>query len=467
MDKALRLIDEYKMLEGCKNVVIGVSGGADSVSLLLLICSLKDRYGIRPVAVHVNHGIRGAAADQDERFVEELCKKLGVICNVYHVNVPEYKKLNSLSEEEAGRKLRYQAFAKSLSEYPGVLALAHNSDDQVETVMFNMLRGSYLTGLTGMRALSSHQIEGKEVTVIRPLLNMTRKEIEAYLSRMQQAYVTDGTNNEDIYSRNIIRHKLLPVMEEVSEGARGHILRLADECEEIAMFLREESQAAYEKVKTVDGRGLDIEKLTKLKPLIIRQIIYDFIINHAGAAKDIGKTHVLEVMKLLDAEGGKYIMLPYGLKIKKEYNTLKVEKINEESCAVGHDLSFEINVKIGNETICSYTSGGECEDVVYHKCFFMADGVLDHMGEFELRKLRDQDFIVVLKDGGSKKVRKLMKDKKFESKMIEKAHVLAAGDRCLAVLAYGENGAFVRVDEAAKNIDNKGNCLEIIIKDKP
>ena len=175
-------------------VLAGVSGGADSVCLLLMLLEYRKHCDFFLEAVHVEHGIRGDASRRDAAFVKRLCEKRGVCCRIYPVDVPAYAKGHGLGVEEAARKLRYECFREAAEDYDGrpvKIALAHHADDNAETMLFRLIRGSGIHGLYGMRP-ARRLAEG--VTVIRPLLGMERTEIEAYLKAQGQPYCRGGAS---------------------------------------------------------------------------------------------------------------------------------------------------------------------------------------------------------------------------------------------------------------------------------
>ena len=214
-------IREHDMLVPGDRVIIGLSGGADSVSLLMILSELKKELNIELFAVHVHHGLRGKEADRDSAYAQELSENLGVPFVCVHANVAEYARVNGVSEEEAGRHLRYRILEEQrLFRHAAKIAVAHHADDQVETVLYNLFRGSGLKGLGGMRPVRD--------AVIRPLLSVTRKEILAYLEEKEISYCEDSTNSGTDYIRNRLRHEIIPaVRERINEGAPSNILQAA------------------------------------------------------------------------------------------------------------------------------------------------------------------------------------------------------------------------------------------------
>lgn len=200
------------------DVVVALSGGADSVCLLYNMLSLWERGYIETLtAVHCNHGLRGEEADRDEQFCKDLCNKLKIHLYCEKIPVTEYAKEHSLSLEEAGRNLRYKTFEKY--RMGGKIATAHNKKDNAETVIFNLIRGTSLAGMSGIPIMRD--------AIIRPLLDVSREEIEEYLKEIGADYVTDHTNLETKYSRNKIRLSIIPEMENINDGAVNNITAFA------------------------------------------------------------------------------------------------------------------------------------------------------------------------------------------------------------------------------------------------
>ncbi len=213
------------LLSGRKHILVGLSGGADSCALLRSLLLLKDDYGYELSAVHVNHQIRGKEAERDAAFAENLCKKLGVEFFLQTVNVPEIAKKTGESLETAARKARYNVFENVCCEHNiDCVATAHNANDNAETVIFNLTRGSSLSGICGIppkRALSDSNIK-----VIRPLIYITRDEIENYLKAVGQDFVTDSTNLQTDCSRNYIRHEIIPRLKTVNPSIEDAVCSL-------------------------------------------------------------------------------------------------------------------------------------------------------------------------------------------------------------------------------------------------
>ena len=216
-DKVLRTIDRFNMIERGDTVAVGLSGGADSVCLLHFLSTIRDGYGIVLKAVHVNHGIRGAEADRDEAFVKSLCEKMDIELFTFYFDVPSLAEEYGMGLEECGRKVRYEAFSSVEADK---IAVAHTSSDNFETVLFNLVRGSSLTGICG--------IQPKRDKIIRPLINITRTEVEEYCAENGLEYITDSTNSSTDYSRNRIRHNVIPALKSINPSAERSVDRFVE-----------------------------------------------------------------------------------------------------------------------------------------------------------------------------------------------------------------------------------------------
>lgn len=347
-NKVKSYIEKNHMLEGVGRVVVGLSGGADSVCLLLMLKRYISENGIygntELVAVHVHHGIRGTEADSDAQFCSRLCKENGIEYKEYAYDVPRLAKEHGLGEEEMGRLLRYQAFREnSRAHCPnagGVIAVAHHQNDQAETVLFHIARGSSVAGGRGMEPVAGD--------IIRPLLCVTKREIESWLTDRNILFCTDSTNFEDTYARNAIRLKVIPYLtEHVNEGAVANICRYADRMAQVDDYIKKQAAVAYKKyiisdticgqtdkenfkavpdalnrrddMSYVKNHSIIIKKeLAGEHPVIIKAVIYDALKSMCGA-KDLEEKHVEACVALFEKQSGKSINLPKNIVAKREY----------------------------------------------------------------------------------------------------------------------------------------------------
>ena len=223
MQKVVQYIERHKLFSLDDKILVALSGGADSVALLRLLLSL----GYTCEAAHCNFHLRGAESDRDEHFVRQLCLEHRVTLHTVHFNTEQEAKERHISIEMAARELRYAWFEKTREACSAaVIAVAHHQDDSVETLLLNLIRGTGINGLRGIRPRNGH--------IVRPLLCLDRKEITGYLESIGQSYVTDSTNLQDEYTRNKIRLNLLPMMQEINPSVKESILKTAEHLDDAA-----------------------------------------------------------------------------------------------------------------------------------------------------------------------------------------------------------------------------------------
>lgn len=338
MEKVKTFIEEKSLIETGDHIIVGVSGGADSVYLLRVLCSLQKEKDLSITAVHINHQIREEAV-RDQWFVQDLCKKLGVSCEVFCVDVKGLAQKEKLSIEEAGRKARYDIFYKKQKELQGKIAVAHHKNDQAETFLFRVSRGTGINGAGAMKAA--------DFPVIRPLLSMTKQEIKKELVQIGQTWVEDATNADDTYARNQIRNQVMPRLEKINEKTVEHICFLTEDIQEVMGYLKENIKNAYEYVVIKKNRSflLDIEKLEREHSWIQKQVIKRAMEELAGKKKDLEKRHIFELLDLTKKETGKRISLPYGIIAEKSYQMILLyqEKNYDNSAISGKLLQEETN----------------------------------------------------------------------------------------------------------------------------
>ena len=249
------------MLKQGETVCCALSGGADSAALLLSLRELSGELGISLTAVHINHLLRGEESTRDENFCRELCERLGIPLKIFRKNAAEYSRTLGMSVETGARKLRYEIFEEILgTDFADKIATAHNLNDNAETVLFRITRGTGLKGLTGIPP-----VRGK---IIRPLINCSREEIEEFLAERKQDFVTDSTNLSDDYARNRIRHRIMPEMTVVHEGFPKCTAAMISSLAEDEDFLSAEAEKH------------ENDDLRTLHPAIRKRIIINLLKSH-------------------------------------------------------------------------------------------------------------------------------------------------------------------------------------------
>ena len=315
--KVFSFMEEHHMLTAADKVVVGVSGGADSVCLLFVLLEYRKKIPFSLAVVHVNHGIRQEAG-KDEAYVEELCRQQGLPFYPFHVDVREKARLEKCSEEEAGRNARYQAFRQVTAEFDGTkTAVAHNSNDRSETMLFHLFRGSSLKGLSSIRPVREN--------IIRPILCLERREVEEYLAARNIFYCMDATNEEDDYTRNRIRHHILPYAEqEIVSGCVSHMAQTAGMLQEVDDYLGQQTQLAMG--VCVENNQIGVEAFLKQHKVIQQRMLHTLLASRCSSAKDISYVHIQSLMSLFTEQGNRSVNLPYGLIGRRQYDKVILEQ---------------------------------------------------------------------------------------------------------------------------------------------
>ncbi len=305
----------------------GISGGADSVCLFFALLELQKEMDFTFYAVHINHGYRGEASDRDERFVRDLCEKYGVPLQVFSVDLESTAKKRKQSLEEAGREIRRELFEKEMQSRDACkIALAHHENDNAETFLWNLCRGCGLHGLGGIRPVNG--------VYIRPLLGMTRGEIETFLQKRQQPYCTDATNLETDYTRNKLRHLVLPVLEEqINRQTIRHMNTTMEELRELDDYVEMQVEAAYQAcVEKEQDENCLIRKepLLQYPELLQNKVIFRCLAETAATQKNLGRVHVEDVRALLEKQPGRSLDLPARVRAVREYEGVRLKKIRYE-----------------------------------------------------------------------------------------------------------------------------------------
>ena len=339
IDKVYRYMKSCHMIPPGRRILVAVSGGADSMCLLELLRKLQERAQLEIRVLHVHHGLRESAED-DLQYVAEYCKEAGIPFQAVRVDAAGYAAANGLSVEEAARHLRYEALEKAAKEWDTQadhsecrIAVAHHIEDQSETVLFNLVRGSRLTGLRGMLPVNGR--------IIRPLLCCSREEIESYLMEHGITWREDETNEDVRYSRNLIRKQVMPLLLSINKGAREHIMRAAEEAAEAESYLAGETERALERccaqgryskqaksgIETSDNKQAEeivihIPSLLEEPLLLQRRVVYAAIADASGRKKDLQDVHVQAVLELCRKQGNGRLDVAGGVHVRKVYGLL-------------------------------------------------------------------------------------------------------------------------------------------------
>lgn len=323
LDAVRQTMARYEMCKPGDAVVVGISGGADSVALLLVLLQLRGESGPPIYAVHVNHQLRGADADADEDFTSAICSQWGVPLRIFQADVRGLAAAEKLSLEEAGRRLRYDCFQQALTEFGAQkIAVAHNRDDNAETVLLNLFRGAGLAGLGGIAPVRG--------PVVRPLIEIPRADIEAFLAEQGVPYRTDASNFDPGYTRNRIRHTVMPVITaQTHPAAAAVIARNTALLRDDEAYLTQAAQAALKDCRcpaaahSPEGVWLDISKLAALPPALARRVLREGVRQTGdGTVTDVNAAQIEQVLHLIEGETGRQIQLSHHARAVKVYDKL-------------------------------------------------------------------------------------------------------------------------------------------------
>jgi tRNA(Ile)-lysidine synthase len=474
IDKIRRFIVENEMIKTGDHCMAGVSGGADSVCLLIILDRLKEQLGFTLEVIHVEHGIRGDESLGDADFVRDLCDRLGVKCTVYNVDAVGYADNNGLGLEEAARILRYECYAKAADASLGDkafaegvgrvrIALAHHADDNAETILFQMARGSGIKGLSGMEAVRGF---GENAAIIRPLLSVTRAQIETALAGWGETYRIDSTNTDTNYSRNRIRHNIIPELVRINDAAILHIGRSAGYMKEIIDYVDIESEKVWNGVCRDDGNGIFIsEELLANHIAIRRNIIHRALALVSKSSKDIGDAHIESALELMSLQVGRKIALPYRVEAARVYGGIHIHKAFEErkdTDKVNISISDDMIKALENgETVSVELSGAElsmhlvagdfagvCPPKKKYTKWFDYDIIKCGL---KVRKRESGDYFLLDNEGHRKKLKEYFITEKIPSDQREGIWLLAQGSR-IAWIIGGRISADVKVGGATKRV---------------
>ncbi|WP_302654466.1 tRNA lysidine(34) synthetase TilS [uncultured Clostridium sp.] len=348
--KVKYFIIDNNMIKAEEKILVALSGGPDSVCLLHILYSLKEKLNIKLGAIHINHMLRGEEALKDERYVNDICEKLRIDCYIERIDINKVASENSISLEMAGREERYKAFQKIKEKYGyDKVAVAHNANDQAETILMRMMRGTGLEGLVGIKAV-------REGGIIRPILCLNRSEIESYCAENHLMPRIDKSNMERIYSRNKVRLDILPYMKEnFNKDIIDTLNRMALILSKDNEYIEEQSNKCYEEYCKCTNHKIVIEQnlFVKEKEAIVTRVIKRAFKEISKSHQNFEMKHIYDVIDLYNKGTGKSINLTnsiiaentYGDIIFKKKNNMKITKDESEVSIIKESVIEEIKFK--------------------------------------------------------------------------------------------------------------------------
>ena len=419
-----KLID-LSLLNNGETIAVALSGGKDSVCLLHVLLSLKTEFNLNIKAVHVDHSIRDKESERDANFVNALCEKLSVPLQTFKVDAIEFSKENKLSLEQGARLLRYQIFQKLLDEgFAQKIATAHHKNDNFETLLFNVFRGSGLLGASGIKSVS-----GK---IIRPLLSVSKQEIDDYIEENSLSFVEDSTNFDSVYTRNYIRNEIVPKVLDRFPDAINSTYRFSKIIAEEDEFL---SELSHKALQEKDG---DFYLSLSTPDVLFRRAVI-IALKNLGLEKDYEYQHVLSVISLKNSQSGAVITLPKNITAKREYDAVifsnkTIETVTEEVPFLAKTTTFN-----GNKIV---VTDGELA-----KPYLLFDKDKIPSGAV-IRTRRDGDVFTKF-GGGTKKLKEYLIDKKIPLSERDSLPLVAKGNIVYLIIGV-EISDLVRVDDNTK-----------------
>lgn len=444
----LEFIRRNRLLLPGDRVIVALSGGADSVCLLVLLNEFKDELGISLKAVHVHHGLRGREADRDSEYAKALSKSLSLPFSCAHVDAAGYAREHRLSVEEAGRLLRYEILETERISFEGnKIAVAHHKDDQAETILYHLFRGTGLKGLGGIRP--------ERDRIIRPLLAVSKREILAYLEEKGISYCEDSTNTHTDYARNRIRGILLPaITKQINARAEDNIIHAGEMAAKADEYLEKQAEKFLKEwaVLDTDEKGTVLSSRVRTEGLIPEEdIIKTYVLRAmirvvSGSMKDISMIHVESAKALLWARSGKQIDLPGGLIALRSSDCLWIKnKIKNKAV----DNSGDFTLPQVDYQIFPYKKGQEIPKNGYTK-WFDYDKIKCGLS---VRYRQTGDYLT-LTGGGRKTVKAFMIDEKIPKEERGKIPLIAEGSHVLWVIGY-------RISEYYKITDDTHTVIQM------
>ena len=415
--KVKEFIEKEELFSKQDKILVALSGGADSVALTRILITL----GYHCEAAHCNFELRGEESDRDEDFVRNFCRSLNIKCHSIHFETRRYAAQQSISIEMAARELRYNWFSKICEESDcQVVAVAHHKDDSVETMLLNLIRGTGINGLLGIRP--------KNGNVVRPLLCASRQEVVEYLHRMNQTYVTDSTNLEDEYTRNKIRLNLLPLMEEINPSVKDGLVKTSSYLNDISKVYQQAIKESIDRIFITPEKEISIEKL--MNEPAPQALLFE-VLSPLG----FNSTQVEEVYGSLNGQPGKRFISSLW-QVVKDRELLLIERVktaNDKPQIIFEEVLFT------KEFVIPKDKNTACFDANKFK------------GVISIRKWEKGDYFIPFGMKGKKLVSDFMTDSKFSLLKKEQQWVLSCNDQIAWLIGERTDNRF-RIDDSTQKV---------------
>lgn len=450
-EKVLGTINKYNLIEDGDKIVLGLSGGPDSVCLLHILYRLKEKMNIEVYAAHLNHQIRGLEAQKDALYISQICEDLGITSFVKAINVPEYCKEQGVSLEEGARTLRYEMFEEIKQKTKSnKIAIGHNRNDQAETVLMRIMRGTGLQGLRGIEYIRDNEI-------IRPILDIERSEIEAYCEKYELNPRIDKTNLESIYTRNKIRLELIPYMKDnFNPNVIESIVRMTNSLKSDSDYIDLEAEKSFKEVSTLkeDSVEISLPKYSNLHNAIKVRILRSAIKHIIGDTNFVDQKHIEDIIELeCESKLNKMLNLPRGIFAYRRKNIiiLTTKEIVSEEIDFCYNIPSNGFIKIKELNLVLETQKMSIDRYKSIKLDKTSKGFdFDKIkGGIVVRSRKQGDKIKLA--GGSKKVKDLFIDLKIPREDRCKVPVITDDEGILCVGDYKTSENY-KIDSETKEV---------------
>jgi len=464
-EKVLSYIKDNNLIKSGDKILVALSGGPDSVCLLNILSEFKKELNIDIAAAHLNHLLRGEDAFKDEEYVRNICNEMGIKCFVKRVDINTYAKDHKLSSEVAGRNVRYDFFDEIIKEEGfNKVATAHNANDQAETILFRLMRGTGLEGLGGIKASRDNKI-------IRPILCLSRKEVEKYIELKKLSPRIDKTNFEKIYNRNKIRLDLLPYMKEnFNQDVIQTLNRMSLLLQKDNEFLENLSLSVYNKYCIqYDDYFIIKKEIFKEEEPIVNRVLRNALTKCSKSNYDFEMKHIYIILHLAKSNSGKLVDLPNGIYVENIYGDIYIKNKTGKCCIdnkseeiiLSKDNIDKNTIDFNNFSIEFFVMKN-CE--INHASlnqnnltrYFDLDKINNNIS---IRSRNNGDKIIPLGMSGSKKLKDIFIDMKIPKEERDIIPILCFDEKIAWIIG-------IRTSEEHKLTSKSKNILKVVVERK-
>lgn len=462
-DRVYDFIRSHNLVPPGSRIVVAVSGGPDSVALLQLLYNLRNALEVSLVVAHLDHNLRGEESASDALYVAELSQSLGLPFAVGGRDVKKYRQEHKLTLEEAAREVRYQYLADVTAESgANLVAIGHTKNDNVETILMHLIRGTGTMGLKGLAPASCRECGEHRVKIIRPLLDISRDEIEAYCRNRGLDTRADSTNLSLSPFRNRVRLELLPLMRDYNRGIDKSLLRLAGIASDELDYLAQNRDQAWKKVVSRNGEIIVLEKsrFDSLHPALQRSILRQAVSEVAGSLKDIEAGHIEDILNHLDRGAGKQVEIKGGIIFTVEHARYLLARKGKSLCPYPQ-ITGEFEIIVPGESVhgnwkvmTSVIKGNRIgDDAGLFTCYLDYEKAGPGL---VMRSRKSGDRFVPFGMNTEKKIKDFLIDAKVPFSWRNRIPVIVSHEKIVWLAGY-------RIDENFKVTENTQNMLRIEI----